>query len=308
VVEWRTWTQKNFLCPFFLFVLLDLYEKKKKYKSKPVLGLTQAALLLLLVADGVASGEPLLRSCVPLTVSQELDRMRREAEMLISTVAKTGRAPPPPETAAASPPPAASAAKPAPEPILGAPQHSTKNRKLTAEEQLFALAGEGERPPASSEGLFAKVAQMAQAAEEAAPAPVQVVDRPAPAPVTHHKRVDTPILAGPAKQSPKAEKKAKDEAQRPPNKGKKAAKASLARVDTPLPSTLSNAAAGALGTFTPSRQCACTRIELVILPSLQLLIMRRQARIPHRVRRSACCVPSTSTFAPTRTRARPHHP
>ena len=109
---------------------------------------------------------------------QDLERMRRNAELLISTVARTGRAMP---QDAALPPALvaqASAARAAPEPVHVTPQHSTKGRKLTAEEELAALAGVAERPTGSAEGVFAKVAQMAQAAESAAPAPIPMQDRP----------------------------------------------------------------------------------------------------------------------------------
>lgn len=187
--------------------------------------------------------------------------MRRDAELLITTIAKTGRAPQ--QTPDLTVPPAAVAAtKAPPEPLLVAPQHSTKNRKMSAEEQLFALAGETERPAPSAEGLFAKVAQMAQEAELAAPAPVHV-DRPAPPPAAQHKRVDTPTVA---KKGVKSEKKQKDEAQKALNKEKKlAGRPSLVRVDTPIPATLANAAAGATGgAFLGFDPLACIKEEAAI--------------------------------------------
>lgn len=119
---------------------------------------------------------------------QELERMRRDAELLITTVARTGRAVAAPADHANPAPaaPAPAAARSAPEPLhVGA--HGAKGRKLSAEEELAALAGQVERPSSSPEGLFAKVAQMAAAADVAvpvpAPTPVARDDRPKEPPV-----------------------------------------------------------------------------------------------------------------------------
>ena len=114
--------------------------------------------------------------------------MRRDAELLITTVARTGRAVAAPADHANPAPaaPAPAAARSAPEPVhVGA--HGAKGRKLSAEEELAALAGQVERPSSSPEGLFAKVAQMAAAADVAvpvpAPTPVARDDRPKEPPV-----------------------------------------------------------------------------------------------------------------------------
>lgn len=130
---------------------------------------------------------------------QELERMRRDAELLITTVARTGRAVATPADQHAAPAPAAAApaaARSVPEPVhVGA--HGAKGRKLSAEEELAALAGQVERPSSSPEGLFAKVAQMAAAADVAVPAP-------APTPVARDDRPKDPPVRSAALRVPRS--------------------------------------------------------------------------------------------------------